>query len=209
MITDVALFPLNHVLFPGGELQLRIFERRYLDMVRDCSRHDRPFGVVLITRGSEVGMAPQVCTTGTLARIVDFNTLPDGLLGIHTRGEKRFHVRSHRVRDSGLIVGDVDLLPVDPCLAVPPQYGLLARIVGHMVEHLGVRTVDLKKSDLDDAAWVGYRLAEMLPLENPERQLLLEMSGPIERLQQLLEWLPRFQAEAEDTGDDEDEEDGR
>src|SRR5215475_14572416 len=78
------LFPLSTVLFPGGPLPLRIFETRYLDMVRHCMRHRCPFGVTLIRAGSEVGAAAagEICEVGTTARIVDFNSQPDGLLGI-------------------------------------------------------------------------------------------------------------------------------
>ena len=84
---ELPLFPLGTVLFPGGPLRLRIFEPRYLDMVRQCLRGSRPFGVVLILEGLEAGAAASVATTGTSARLVDFDTLPDELLGIDCLGE--------------------------------------------------------------------------------------------------------------------------
>jgi len=89
---ELALFPLGTVLFPGGPLRLRIFEPRYLDMVRRCLKESRAFGVVLILEGEEAGAAASVATTGTNARVVDFDALPDGLLGIDCLGEQRFRV---------------------------------------------------------------------------------------------------------------------
>ena len=84
----LPLFPLNTVLFPGGPLSLRIFEPRYLDMVRRCLKERGGFGVVLILEGLEAGVVGRVADTGTSARIVDFDTLPDGLLGIVCVGER-------------------------------------------------------------------------------------------------------------------------
>ena len=121
--TELPLFPLSTVLLPGGRLDLRIFERRYLDMVRDCSRSGGVFGVCLIVRGREAGEAAVPAAFGTIARIIDFSTLPDGLLGITVRGEGRFHVARNRVRDNGLIIGQVECLASDPVLPVPPQPG--------------------------------------------------------------------------------------
>jgi len=89
---DIPLFPLNTVLFPGGLLSLRVFERRYLDLVRDCARNGGGFGVCLILQGREVGEAAVPAAIGTLAHIVDFYTQPDGLLGICVNGGRRFHV---------------------------------------------------------------------------------------------------------------------
>src|SRR6201995_4298783 len=105
------LFPLNTVLFPGGPLAVGIFETRYVDMVRHCMRERCPFGVVLIRAGLEVGSAGvgDVCTVGTTARIVDFNGLPDGLLGITCVGERAFTVKKRWQQDDGLHVGEIEL----------------------------------------------------------------------------------------------------
>ena len=87
---DIPLFPLNAVLFPGGTLSLRIFEPRYLDLVRDCTRSNSGFGVCLILAGREAGEPATPAAVGTLAHIEDFYSLPDGLLGIRARGSRRF-----------------------------------------------------------------------------------------------------------------------
>ena len=98
---DLPLFPLPTVLFPQGRLELRIFEARYLDMVRDCLRRAQCFGVCLMLEGASAGEPMTPAAVGTEARIVDFDSLPDGLLGISVRGERRFHVDRLRVLDNG------------------------------------------------------------------------------------------------------------
>jgi len=192
--TDVPLFPLNTVLFPGGEVGLRVFEPRYLDMVRDCTRANSPFGVCLILSGTEVGEPATPAAIGTLAHIVDFSTTPDGLLGIRAQGSRRFRLARSRVRDSGLAHGEVELWPDEASIEVPVEFHLLATILERLLEKIGGAHANAPRANFDDASWVGFRLAELLPLENRERQMLLQTADPIERLAQLMHALPRFQS---------------
>ena len=190
---DIPLFPLSAVLFPGGALSLRIFEPRYLDLIRDCSRDNAGFGVCLILEGREAGEAVVPAAIGTLARINDFYTLADGLLGISAEGGERFQVSRTRVRDNGLIHADVRFWPDEPIVAVPPEHGLLVTILDRLLEQMGGALSKVDRARLDDAAWVGFRLAEILPLEPAEKQHLLQMTDPLQRLAQLAHYLPRFQ----------------
>jgi uncharacterized protein len=189
---EIPIFPLPLVLNPGGELSLRIFEPRYLDMVRDCARSQSGFGIcaVLNPPGSD---QRGVCSIGCEAKIVDFNTLPDGLLGIEVMGLERFRVQKMSVRDNGLSIGQVEDIPAEPQLEIPAEYGLLAEIAAGVLG--GNNTKSLGRAQLDNASWVGFRLAEVLPIELAERQQLIEITDPIERLRLLLDWLPRFQRE--------------
>ncbi|SRR5690349_17629236 len=193
MLTDLPLFPLNAVLFPGSPLSLRIFEPRYLDLVRDCSRTGSGFGVCLILEGREAGEPAVPAAIGTLARINDFYTLPDGLLGIGAIGGERFQVATTRVRDNGLVHGEVRMWPDEPAIEVPPEHGLLATILERLLEQLGGAHARVERQRLDDASWVGFRLAELLPLGQSEKQHLLQMTDPLRRLVQLQHYLPRFQ----------------
>ena len=193
MLTALPLFPLNAVLFPGGPLSLRIFEQRYLDLVRDCSRNGSGFGVCLILAGREAGEPAVPAAIGTVARITDFYTLPDGLLGISAEGGERFQVTTTRVRDNGLVHGEVRLWPDEPVLEVPAEHGLLATILERLLEQVGGHHAQVDRARLDDASWVGFRLAELLPLEPSEKQHLLQMTDPLQRLAQLQHYLPRFQ----------------
>ena len=190
---DIPLFPLNTVLFPGGTLALRIFEPRYLDLIRDCSRTGRGFGVCLILTGAEAGQPAVPAAVGTLAGIEDFYTLPDGLLGIRTSGSRRFRVTRTRVRDNGLVHGDVSWWDEEPLVAVPPEHGLLATILDRLLERAGGPHARAERARLDDASWVGFRLAEFLPLDMHERQHLLQLTDPVARLEQLMRAMPRFQ----------------
>lgn len=191
--TDIPLFPLNTVLFPGGTLNLRVFERRYLDLVRDCARSGAGFGVCLILHGREAGEAAVPAAIGTLAHIVDFYTQPDGLLGICVSGGRRFHVERSRVRDNGLAHGEVVFRPEEPTIVMPPQFQLLATILERLLEAARDPRANAPRASFDDAGWVGFRLAEALPIDNRERQHLLQLGCPLERLEQLMHYLPRFQ----------------
>lgn len=190
---ETPLFPLNTVLFPGGVLGLRIFEPRYLDMIRDCARSGSGFGVCLILKGSEAGEPALPAASGTLARIVDFHTEPDGLLGIRAQGGERFKVHTTRVRDNGLVHGTVQFWADEPALPVPAEYGLLANILERLVEQAGGPYAQADRARFDDASWVGFRLAELLPLQLQERQQLLEITDPVERLAALTSHLSRYQ----------------
>ena len=125
----IALFPLNTVLFPGGPLRLRIFEPRYLDMVSRCMREDCGFGVALIVAGREAGGAAQTVEIGTLARIVDFEQLDDGLLGITARGERRFRILHVHQESDGLNVCQVEWRDEEARAEVPPQHAVLAELL--------------------------------------------------------------------------------
>ena len=192
-LVELPLFPLATVLYPGAPLSLRIFEPRYLDMVRDCARQGTGFGVCLILDGFEVGDPALPAAVGTVATISDFHNTEDGLLGIVAHGGARFRVERTRVRADGLIYGDVQLWPDEPSVEVPPEFGLLQTILERLVETLGPHWRDAPRSAYDDASWLGFRMAELLPLASGERQALLELTDPVQRLAELRDILPRFQ----------------
>jgi len=190
---EIPLFPLRTVLFPDGHLPLRIFEQRYLAMVRDCARGDSGFGVCLITEGEEAIAPVRTARIGTMAHIVDWYTLEDGLLGVAARGTRRFALQHTRRQEDGLQIGSVDWLPEPPPCPVPESYAVLSQVLGRFMDKLGPDYPGYCPERLDDAVWTGYRLSDLLPLSIVEKQNLLEMTDPIERLQDLLEILPRFQ----------------
>jgi Lon protease-like protein len=197
---EIPLFPLNVVLFPGGPLPLRIFEPRYVDMVKRCMRDGAPFGVVAIgDGGAEAGEAAtkNFAAIGTSARIVDFDLLDDGLLGITCRGERRFRVLGHRRESDGLNVGRITWLDPPPpgteLATLPEKHAhlrdLLQRVWPEIVEaYAGI------EPRFEDAGWVGARLAEILPLQNADKQFLLELSDPLQRLARLSPLLRRSDA---------------
>ena len=193
LLPDVPLFPLRTVLFPGGQLALRIFEPRYLDMVRECARQDSGFGVCLILQGRETGAPAVPAAVGTIARITDFHTGGDGLLAIVAEGGARFRVARSRARSDGLLRGTVVLWPAEPPQEVPVEFALLQSIAERLVETMAPHFRHAPRSMYDDAGWVGFRLAELLPLDVEEQQRMLELTDPLQRLAELRDVLPRFQ----------------
>ncbi|AIF45765.1 LON peptidase substrate-binding domain-containing protein [Dyella japonica] len=190
---DRPLFPLGTVLYPGGQLSLRIFERRYLDMVRECARTGGSFGVCLILQGQEAGAPALPAAVGTLARIVDFHNREDGLLGIQAEGGERFRVTRTRVRSDGLVRGDIELWPAESSQEVPVEFALLQSILERLIETMAPHWRNAPRHRYDDASWLGFRLAELLPLQTDEQQRLLEITDPVQRLAELRDILPRFQ----------------
>ncbi len=182
----MPLFPLTTVLFPGGPLPLRLFEPRYLDMVGRCMRQEEPFGVLLLSGGAEAGGQTVVRTedVGTLATIVDWYQGADGLLGITALGGERFRLLAMQRQADGLNVGDIEVLAKDPAVALPARYALMAELLRAIIDDLG-KLYECVDKHYADASWVGFRFAEILPLSNSQKQLCLQMTDPIARLEYL------------------------
>lgn len=182
-VRELPLFPLRAVLFPGGPLPLRIFEPRYLDMVSRCLREQSGFAVVLIGEGEEAAGAVSFAATGTEARIVDFDRLDDGLLGIRCLGLERVRVVEAWRDPDGLNRGRVMDIAADPVVEVPAEQAWLCDVVRQVLPEAGETYAQV--AFREDAGWIGNRLAEMLPLSLADKQLLLEMMDPLERLDAL------------------------
>ena len=184
MTVEIPLFPLSTVLYPGGPLQLRIFEQRYLDMISRCAQQQTCFGVVAIKHGTEVGAA-DTFAVGTLAQIVDFNREADGLLGITAAGRGSFAVEQVSRKPDGLYVGAVTLWEPEVSAPLPATHAQLVQLLRKLLP-LDGRYRDMPAA-YDDAGWVSYRLAELLPLPLPTKQRLLETRDAVTRLNHLLE----------------------
>jgi uncharacterized protein len=186
---QLPLFPLQTVLLPGGPLQLQVFEPRYLDMVGRCMRAGTPFGVVRILEGSEAGAVSDIATTGTSARIIDFHTLSNGLLGLLCLGERVFRIESHQEQPDRLIVGQVSWRPAQPTVPVPTQFANLVTALREVLPQLPPAYADIPRN-FDDAEWVSYRLLELVPLSSQQRQHSLENHDALQRLEWLAPMMP-------------------
>jgi Lon protease-like protein len=188
----LPLFPLKTVLFPGGLLPLKVFEQRYITMTKACLKDDKPFGVCLLTRGDEVATGPGPATEfapiGTLARIVDWDMPQLGILRLRTEGATRFQVQSHAPAEDGLVIGQVTGLAPEPPLALPESYRPLAKLLELLIDRIGHENFPATLP-LSDASWVGYRLAELLPLPLPIKQSMLEINDCEVRLKALAQFL--------------------
>lgn len=187
-MSELALFPLQTVLLPEGRLGLRVFEPRYVDMVARSLRGANRFGVVAIREGAEVGPATMY-DRGTSAEIVDWHQEPGGLLGILAEGREPFRLLATRREPDGLYVGSVEWLGVPPRVPLPAVHEPLAALLRQLLEPLSLYSGAARS--FDDAAWVGGRLVELLPLALELKQSLLELEGPEQRLERLAAALER------------------
>lgn len=181
---DLALFPLGGVLLPGGLLPLRIFEARYVDLISRCMRENEAFGVVLITSGNDTDTSVGIADMGTSARVIDFQPMPDGLLGVLCRGERRFRILERSQQANGLNRARVQWLS-EPAPSPPaPQFAPLVSALRKAIASL-INSQRFIEPHYEDAGWVSHRLAELLPLEPALLQRLLELDDPGKRLQLL------------------------
>jgi Lon protease-like protein len=174
------------VIFPGGALPLRLFEPRYLDMVKDCMRNDHGFGIVLIKHGKESGQAAEIYTTGTECRIADWETLSDGLLGITAYGENKIHIENTSIQADQLLVGKIQRLEENPDPELPEEFEAMRVLLQKIITQVGTPYTSLPAA-YEHAGWVGARLTELLPLQLVTKQLLLEIDDHIVRLHHLKE----------------------
>ncbi|HEX9686122.1 MAG TPA: LON peptidase substrate-binding domain-containing protein [Burkholderiales bacterium] len=181
-LQEVFIFPLNTVLFPEGVLPLKVFEQRYVEMTKACLRDARPFGVCLIREGREVGTAAVPEPVGCFATIESWDMPQLGLFHLVARGGGRFRIREMRVASNHLISAGVEPIPPDDSgHDVEP---LCREVLQAIIEKVGAERFP-SPLRLGDAAWVGYRLAEVLPLEARAKQELLEMTDTAARLERL------------------------
>jgi Lon protease-like protein len=193
-MNSVPLFPLNTVLFPEGLLPLRIFETRYLDMISESLRNQSAFGVCLIAKGSEVGEPAECHEIGTFAHIIDWSKGSDGLLGITVQGGKRFRVLNTRVRKNNLMEGDVEIIDDNDKEELPVEYQVLSDLLRQIADKFRLVYLSDHTKYLD-ANWVGCRLAELLPFDLDEKQMLLELDDPVQRLERIQTMLHGFTVE--------------
>jgi Lon protease-like protein len=188
----LPLFPLNTVLFPAGVLPLRVFEARYVDMIRQCMKEEAPFGVVRILSGQEVGTAAVPDAVGCLAHIVQWDMQDLGVLLIRTEGGMRFRIREKRVLADQRLEARVDMIDDDPAVPVTATHVECAKALKTVIDDVdrkgrqerGAEFVSpfTRPARLDDAAWVANRWCEILPVPLEARQKLLEIEGAEIRL---------------------------
>ena len=175
-MTELPLFPLSAVLMPHGRMPLQIFEQRYLDLVRECMRNDSGFGVVWIRSGMEVAekgrAVHELGDYGTCARIVDWDQLPNGLLGITIEGRERFELFETETRANGLVVGQVVLREIPAPAPMPEDWLSLADVLRSLEGHPHIRRLNLKV-DYNDAWQVASTLVQLLPMDEALKYELL------------------------------------
>lgn len=184
----IPIFPLNTVLFPGGKLQLKVFEPRYMDMVSACLKDKQSFGISLIRSGEETGAPAVPEQVGCLVDITDWDMTQLGMLNIQVLGTQRFRVEHSHTRGSGLIIATGVPIAEEPPQQLPEQHLACATTLRRIIEHLGTERFAMPLR-YDDTVWVGYRLAELLPLKRSARQNMLVMNDSLVRIEILHSFL--------------------
>lgn len=200
-LQSLALFPLNAVLFPGGSLQLQIFEVRYLDLIGKCFKTGAPFGVVSLLKGSEVrqpdtgqhgagGFASEsFADVGTLATVAEFSAPQPGLMLVHCTAGQRFRILQRRQLQHGLWVADVTGMVADAPTPIPADLRAVAVALDKVLQDQQARALPHTQVPvpppyhLDDCAWVANRWCELLPLPTHLRQGLMQLDSPLLRLE--------------------------
>jgi Lon protease-like protein len=183
---QLPVFPLSTILFPGGTLSLRVFEPRYMEMAKACLKNSAPFAIALIRTGDEVGLPAIPEPVGTVARIVEWDMQELGILQIRVRGEGRMRISARSVTRSGLIIGEMTLIPDDlhvDCPELPPCAAFLRKVLDRSRE---ASTVPPR---FEDASWVSFRITELLPFNNTVKQKMLELTDARMRLEVLHRFL--------------------
>ena len=192
-LSSLPLFPLKSVLFPGGVLALRVFEVRYLDMVRKCHHAGAPFGVVSLRSGQEVRRAgaplEQLHDVGTLARIEHLECPQPGLITLECRGGQRFRIVRSHLLPHGLWIADVEQLATDLAVSIPEDLLTTATTLAQVLASLRERdtnpgtTLPPSPTQLNDCGWVANRWCELLPIPLELKQRLMELDNPLVRLE--------------------------
>ena len=186
-MSELPLFPLSATLVPHGRMPLQIFEQRYLELVKTCLRRAEGFGIIRIEEGSEVAASPalpRLAPLGTVARIVDWDQLDNGLLGITVQGGERFRPLNLWREDSGLLRAEVDMLPVLQSAAMIEAWEPIRTVLRGLEAHPHVQRIGLP-ADFSDAWQVGFSLVQLLPLEEPLKVELLGLDSIEELMREL------------------------
>ena len=181
MLNSQPLFPLTTPLFPGLKLDLQLFEQRYLKMFRDCMRSDSGFTVCPIREGAEVGESVRIHEIGVQARIIDWNQLPNGLLGIQVLGESRVAISNYAMDDSGLMRGDLQLKDDEVDCPIPDWAAAMCDLYLDLGAHPQV-AARLPELETLGASGLGWGLAQILPMSDAERLSHLQSTDALQRL---------------------------
>jgi len=189
---DLPLFPLQAVLFPGGLLSLKIFEARYLDLVGSCLRENKPFGVVALKQGADIGSGPVVFEArGTMAELIDVDSAQANILQVRCRGTQRFDVQASRQQSDGLWVAEALAVPDDEAVAPAEATHDTVRGLANAIATLKAQgsAPFLEPYRFDNAGWVANRWCEILPISLAAKQKLMELPDAQVRLQLVDEFL--------------------
>lgn len=176
---QVPLFPLSSHVLPGGTMRLRIFEPRYIRMVKEACAQTPPgyIGMCMFNETGDIATNSHVHRIGTLATVIDFEAMPDGLLGITVAGQQLFAVEAIETAADGLRMGTVTPFPAWPEMVLDSVYQDLAEQLTLVYERYPELGQTPTREQLNCANWVAQRWLEILPVNADLKQRLLNESS--------------------------------
>lgn len=160
----LPLFPLPICLLPEGYTQLRVFEPRYKRLIAESLKSGQGFGLCMLEEDGKT-----IQPIGTLVHIIDFETLPDGLLGISIQGSKRFKLDKISVEADGLKRGDVSFIDNWPAVRIATDERYLSQMLQNILKEYPQHLKHYQTEQFDDIAWVCQRWLEILPVQASEK----------------------------------------
>ena len=192
----IPLFPLSTVLFPGGKMSLQIFEPRYLDLIGSCLKNDAGFGVVWLRQGSEMYRSGpdsdhRLAQIGTYARIVDWDSLPNGLLGVTIEGSEKYRLISSQQRNDKLHMAEVEWIEPECIISLPEYTDEMETLLAQLLDHPHIARLKLSPV-IEDVAAMSHLLSQLLPIDEKIKFELLSINDPLQRMEQLMDLLDEY-----------------
>ena len=184
MNKNIPIFPLSSITFPGGYMPLRIFETRYIDMVKDCVKNNTGFGISL-SKPNNI----DYYDVGTYCKISDWEQMDDGLLGITIRGKYRYRITNSGAQSDGLIRADIEHMDEPSFVDVPKELMPYSDFLKNILEQYPKFYHDEAPKYFTESGWVGSRLAEILPMPLDEKQVILEIEDYLVRLYRIKDYI--------------------
>ena len=173
---------------------MRIFEARYLDMVKDCMRNSTMFGLVAALPDEQLSHLP-FARIGTAFTIMDADVPSPGLMMIRCCGQHRFQVDSALQQKDGLWIGQVEDIPNDLAMQIPDDLSIARTGLQNVIDSFDEQGIAeseiplIKPYQLEDCAWVANRWVELLDLPLIQKQRLLALDSALVRLELIQDFL--------------------
>ncbi|MBV2131047.1 LON peptidase substrate-binding domain-containing protein [Arsukibacterium indicum] len=189
MSKQLALFPLSSFILPGGKMRLRVFEKRYIRLVKEAGLGSRSFAMALLNPFVTQQHRDRILPLATEVVIEDFEQLPDGLLGITVRGVCRVEIINRWQEEDGLNVAQVTPLSSWPATRLNQRYSELASSLLQLLAEYPQLQQLYPEPELDNASWLASRWLELMPMQPGLKQKLSAEQDPLTCLESLQNWL--------------------
>ena len=188
-LKNIPIFPLKSIILPGGQFPLRIFERRYLDMIKNSLKNNSGFVIALTKKDADY--ISSVHDYACYVEIVDWSQLDGGLLGITVEGKKIVMLSNCELNEGNLLMGHAKEIESGIDHLIPAKYQILSKFYRKIYPEIKAYIFH-NQSKYNDANWVGFRLIECLPIQICDKADLIATNEPLDRLEKILHIVKRI-----------------